>query len=67
MSVVELYPNAEFPTKKETHDLGYMRPDCSITATEVGVSGDYVTLDGVNYPIENTPSAISVIQAANAP
>ena len=66
-SVVRLYPGTNFPTEEgDTYDLGYMRPDCSITATEVGVSGDYVTLDGVNYPIENTPSAISCNSGSNA-
>ena len=66
-SVVELYPNADFPTDEgNSYDLGYMRPTCSITATEVGVSGDYVTLNGVNYPIENTPSAISCNSDSNA-
>ena len=67
LSVVDLYPNADFPTDEgDTYDLGYMRPACSITATEVGVSGDYVTLDGVNYPIENTPTAISCNSGSNA-
>lgn len=67
LSVIELYPNAEFPTDEgDAYDLGYMRPSCSITATEVGVSGDYVTLNGVDYPVENTPSAISCNSGSNA-
>lgn len=66
-SVVRLYPGTNFPTEEgDTYDLGYMRPACSITATEVGVSGDYVTLNGVNYPIGNTPSAISCNSGSNA-
>lgn len=66
-SIVRLYPGTNFPTEEgDAYDLGYMRPSCSITATEVGVSGDYVTLDGVNYPIENTPNAISCNSGGNA-
>ena len=66
-AVVRLYPGTNFPSDEgNSYDLGYMRPTCSITATEVGVSGDYVTLNGVNYPIENTPSAISCNSDSNA-
>ena len=66
-AVVRLYPGTNFPTDEgNSYDLGYMRPACSITATEVGVSGDYVTLNGVNYPIENTPRAISCNSGSNA-
>ena len=66
-AVVRLYPGTNFPSDEgNSYDLGYMRPVCSITATEVGVSGDYVTLNGVNYPIENTPSAISCNSDSNA-
>ena len=65
-ATVRLYPNTNFPTDEGNSYDFYMRPSCSITATEVGVSGDYVTLNGVDYPIENTPSAISCNSGSNA-
>ena len=66
MTVIRLSPGANYPTDYSSYDTGYVTPICSVTAKEIGVSGDYVTLQNVDYPIDQTPSSLSCNSPTNA-
>ena len=67
IKTIQLASSVAYPDDEGgAYTIGYMRPGCSITATEVGVSGDYVTLQGLDYPVAHTPSSIACNSPKNA-
>ena len=64
---IALYQNAEYANPSSTeYDIASSRIFCEISAKEVGVTGDFVTLNSIDYPVTDTPTSISCNSNYNA-